>query len=309
MTIADSGERMIPAFHKGSFAYGEHVARYYSIAPWMAEKVVLDIACGSGYGSQLLAKSAQKVYGVDISEESIEYAKRRYPADNLEYRVGDAVMIPLDDASVDVVVCYETIGHIQDYRKFLKEIKRVLRPEGQLILSAPNRDQFSETNHFHLHEFRLGELRDLLKSFFKNQSWCYEDTWLYSAVVSEAHFTGEPTWDLKTIKAMSGQPETALYFVVVCSDVPITIEPTEIGVITQHWSAKEQIEVEQYYRRRIQELVDHIPDAEEMMSRFKLTQKELKEAKTALDGIYRSKAWRIVQVLRKIWRLVIFWKP
>lgn len=309
MTISDTGERMIPAFHKGSFMYGEHIARYSSVASLLAGKVVLDIACGSGYGSQMLAKSAQKVFGVDISEDSIQYAKKHYSSDNVEYRVGDATMIPLDDASVDAVVCFETIEHIQDYRKFLQEIKRVLRPEGQLILSTPNGDQFREAHHFHLHEFRLQELRDLLEDFFKNQSWRYEDVWLYSAVVGEAHFTSELTWNLETVKAVSGRPEKALHFMVVCSDAAIKIEPTELGVIAQHWSAKEQMELEQDYRRRIQELVDQIPDAEELMSRLKSMQKELEHARIALDGIYRSKAWLVARALRKIRRLVIFWKP
>jgi ubiquinone/menaquinone biosynthesis C-methylase UbiE len=311
MEITDTGERMIPAFHKGSFIYGEHLARYEAVRELVAGKVVLDIASGSGYGTQILAESAKKVYGVDVSEDSVEYAKHHFGGKNIEFKVGDAVTIPLDDDSVELVVCYETIEHIKDYEQFLREIKRVLQPGGRLILSTPNEDEFHEGNHFHLHEFRLQELKDLLAKHFSHQQWSYEDTWLYSAVISEEHFTDEPTWRLQTMKTVAAAPEQALYFMVVCADEPIEPDqvPAELGVITQRWSAKEQMEIEQDYRRRIQELVDQIPETEEMKSRLNALQKELKETQTHLDGIIYSKSWTVVKALRKLRRIVIFWKP
>ena len=96
-----------------------------------------DIACGEGYGSELLATVARKVTGVDISEETIAHAARKYARPNIAFAVGSCACIPLADASVDLVVGFETIEHHDRHLEMMQEIRRVLRPAGALIISSP----------------------------------------------------------------------------------------------------------------------------------------------------------------------------
>src|SRR5207249_9324746 len=106
------------------------------------EKRVLDIACGEGYGSAALARAgAASVVGVDISAEACEHARRKYGVDA---RVGRADRIPLPAGSIDVIVSFETIEHVERPESFLNECVRVLAPGGALILSTPNREAFAE---------------------------------------------------------------------------------------------------------------------------------------------------------------------
>jgi SAM-dependent methyltransferase len=158
-----TGERFTPQLH-GQIAY-EHIHRYSVAADFARGCDVLDIACGEGYGSSLLAAVARSVVGVDIDPASVRHAAARYPAMNLTFRTGPATAIPLDDASVDVVVSFETIEHLAEQREMMTEFVRVLRPGGRLVISSPNKLVYSDargiTNAFHVDEFR-----SLLEEFF-----------------------------------------------------------------------------------------------------------------------------------------------
>src|SRR5687768_2473380 len=121
-----TGERYVPEI-RGDIAL-EHLHRYLLAKQLVAGKTVLDIASGEGYGSSILAESAFKVAGVDISREAVSHAQAKYRAENLEFLLGSCSVIPLSDASVDVVVSFETIEHHDEHELMIKEIKRVLRP-------------------------------------------------------------------------------------------------------------------------------------------------------------------------------------
>jgi SAM-dependent methyltransferase len=133
----------------------------------VAGKRVLDIACGEGYGTAaLLRAGAASVIGVDVSAETCAHAARRY---GIEARVGDAQKIPLPDASVDVVVSFETIEHVPRPDLFLDECARVLAPGGRLIVSTPNRETYHEyapDNPFHVREMSEAEFRAALGTRF-----------------------------------------------------------------------------------------------------------------------------------------------
>jgi SAM-dependent methyltransferase len=147
--------------------------RYAWCRPLVEGKTVLDIACGEGYGSALLAGRAVKVIGVDIASEAVEHARQAYrDVSNLEFMQGDAAVIPLPDASVDVVVSFETIEHHDRHEEMISEIRRVLRPNGLLIISSPNREVYSEQagyhNEFHVKELDFGEFDHVLRGQFDN---------------------------------------------------------------------------------------------------------------------------------------------
>ena len=167
-----TGERFIPG--QGGTIELEHLNRYYFVVHQidLTGRTVLDIASGEGYGSDILAKYAGKVIGVDISSEAIEHAKNKYQAKNLEFIQGSVVEIPLEDSSVDVVVCFETIEHIDKHDEMMLDIKRVLVKDGFLIISSPDKHFYSDLhnfkNEFHIKELYYEEFISLMKKYFQN---------------------------------------------------------------------------------------------------------------------------------------------
>ena len=104
-----TGERYVPQI--GGEIELEHVHRYLWAEQFARGKRVLDIACGEGYGSEILARSAEHVIAVDLSEDTVAHACRKYRRKNLEFLVGSCEQIPVPDAGIDLVVSFETIEH------------------------------------------------------------------------------------------------------------------------------------------------------------------------------------------------------
>ena len=188
-----TGERYLPT-EPGAIRH-EHLHRYAWCAALCTDKDVLDIACGEGYGSALLAGSARSVIGVDVAAEAVEHARSAYMATpRLQFKLGDAAEIPLADASVDVVVSFETIEHHDRHLEMLSEIRRVLRPDGILVISSPNRPVYSENgryhNEFHVKELDFDEFDAVLRSQFP--ALCYFGQRL---AVGSAIFSLQPAVD------------------------------------------------------------------------------------------------------------------
>ncbi|QQS71010.1 class I SAM-dependent methyltransferase [Candidatus Saccharibacteria bacterium] len=235
--LVNDYERMVPEFHKDKLIYAEHVTRYIAAKQVVSGKTVLDIASGSGYGTQMLAETAKFVYGVDINKNAIGYAQEYFSGKNIEYRLGDGESIPLDDDSVDIVVTFETIEHIKNYRKFLDEVRRILKPDGLLLISTPNDVEFAEGNHFHLHEFKYDELVKLLKQYYKNIDSYFQSTWKYVAVGSE-HDLGSDT-ATKVLNLTKKTRDQHLYFYLLCSNREITETVEYIAAVGEHYSDRE----------------------------------------------------------------------
>jgi SAM-dependent methyltransferase len=168
-----TGERYVPEAH-GSIEL-EHIHRYLQAAEIAKGLVVLDIASGEGYGTAMLAERASRAIGVDVSAGAIQHARSRYDRPNLEYLVGDCAAIPLRDKSVDLVVSFETIEHHDQHRKMLEEIKRVLRPDGVLLISSPDKQNYSiepgYSNPFHVRELYAEQFKELMQEHFTNVSF------------------------------------------------------------------------------------------------------------------------------------------
>ncbi len=152
----------------------EHLHRYALAQKITNNKVVLDIASGEGYGSFLISKNATKVFGVDIDEKSINHAKAKYSnSKKIEFKVGSTDAIPLEDNSVDVVISFETIEHHDKHDLMMTEILRVLKNDGILLISSPEKSIYSErdpNNPYHIKELTLEEFESLLNKNFKNVS-------------------------------------------------------------------------------------------------------------------------------------------
>ncbi len=252
-TIKDTGERMVPAYHKSHMVYGEHIVRYEAAMQLVSGLNVLDIASGTGYGSALLSKSAKTVVGVDISKQAISYSKKNYASKKVTFAVGSCTDIPLADGSVDAVVSFETIEHIADYQKFMSEIKRVLRDDGLLILSTPNDSEFPETNEYHEHEFTQTELMQLLKKHFIYIDNYYQVSWLYTGLMTKENIGSEWSSNIETINAAPVSAERATYFFMVCSNHKINNTLKPIAAISESWSERKIQEYEQSVRKLIEE--------------------------------------------------------
>jgi len=205
----------------------EHLHRYAFASDLIAGQVVLDIACGEGYGSNLLAARAKSLIGVDISEEAVRHASTKYQRPNLEFRRGSADQIPLEPHSVDCVTSFETLEHHTMHEEMLAEIKRVIRPGGLLIMSTPDKlnytDRTNQNNEFHVKELYTAEFKDLISRYFRHAdhyfqraSFCGMLTPAEPAEAALIHYSG----DFTAVFSTASMPEP-IYNVAIASDGPL----------------------------------------------------------------------------------------
>ncbi len=171
LTRAFLDERLVPELEAETIQYFDHIRRYLFAQEFVAGKTVLDIACGTGYGSEMLRRGgARHVLSCDLSAAALAYAASM--RDSLTMAQADALALPLRAGSLEVVVSFETLEHLTDAARFLDEVRRVLIPAGIFILSTPNRlvaSPGSDTPYspYHAFEPTAPELRALLS----NSGW------------------------------------------------------------------------------------------------------------------------------------------
>lgn len=152
----------------------EHMERYEFAKKYIAPgATVVDAACGTGYGSNVLADVAEKVIGLEISDHALSWANKNYAANktNLEFRKTDLNNgIDLPSSFCDVVISFETLEHITNQQKALSEFRRILKPGGTLIISSPDREVITDKAHtenkFHIHELNKKEFADCVQKYF-----------------------------------------------------------------------------------------------------------------------------------------------
>jgi SAM-dependent methyltransferase len=199
----------------------EHYHRYLFARALVRNLDVLDVASGEGYGAALLAQVARSVVGVDRSRPTVLSANANFPRPNLHFLQADARALPLADASIDIVVSYETIEHIDRQSEFLREMRRVLRPNGCIIVSTPDRDIYPVSNPYHVHELNRHEFVALLRENFRHVTLLQQRPLIGSALFGENTASIPPLvfdrLDASHFEANAGLPR-ALYLVAVASD-------------------------------------------------------------------------------------------
>lgn len=225
-SMSFSAERYLPEMTDFQISY-EHWHRYLFATHFAKGKNVLDIACGEGYGTALLAEYASQVTGVDIDNEVIQRAKRKYHRENISFLQGSVTEIPIGgSAKFDLIVSFETIEHVDEaaQSKFLYETLRLLRPGGLFIVSTPDKlaytDQPNYHNKFHVREFYADEFFSFLQNYFQNVQILGQDIFTVSYLHTKASRAKLEAYNL----ALSGgfHPErnksySNLYMVAVCS--------------------------------------------------------------------------------------------
>jgi SAM-dependent methyltransferase len=338
--VDPTGERLVPDAQRGELIYAEHLARYWLAAQYVAGRRVLDAGCGEGYGTSLLASSgAASVVGLDVDEPTIEHAREKY---GLEFQVADVVELPFDDSSFDVVVCFETIEHVQDPRRALAEIRRVLAADGLLIVSTPNPEEYVAENEFHVREYTPDEFAELLGEHFPERIWLYQQNWLLSAILDETQFRAdeETAIDLELRKTASLEPGRELYSVVVCGSTGPT--PNQVGVASGVHEAHELAETvrlgekaraawqeraelaerqradwelrattaerqREGWEERAHEAERQVSEAREQLQRteesLRRTRESLQRTDEALRSLVESLSWRVTRPLRWLGRV------
>jgi SAM-dependent methyltransferase len=220
-----TGERVIPG-KVDIDLLNEHVARYAFAARLAKGRRVLDAGCGSGYGAAKLAQEAREILAIDVSQEAVDEARQQYPAANLRFECADCLDIPAADGSFDLVVAFEIIEHLSDWRRFLQQVRRILAPDGQFVVSTPNRLYYAEAraglgpNPFHVHEFEYQEFRGELEAVFPHVTMYLENH--ADAIVFTPAAAGPMD---SAIDAVEAAPEHAHFFVAVCGSSPKTAVP------------------------------------------------------------------------------------
>jgi len=146
-----------------------HQSRYLFAAQQLtSDALVLDCACGSGYGSYILKDYCSRVIGVDIDQQAVDFANRTYTAENLSYLCGDIRALSKTLEPVDTVICLETLEHVSDPRILMDGFMNVLKPDGKFIVSTPVRERSRDNplNSYHVLEFTIDDLKRILGHYF-----------------------------------------------------------------------------------------------------------------------------------------------
>ena len=217
-----TGERFTPECERE--IWYEHFHRYAVAAQWCSQKRTLDAACGEGYGAALLAASAESVEAVDVSENAITHARQRYgDVKGLNFQVADCTSLPFPDQEFDRIVSFETLEHLPEQEQLLAEFRRVLKTDGVLILSSPDKavytDQQKTENEFHVKELYRDELEDLLGRHFPAYSLLGQKLSFHSAIWSldgvESVMLDQVSGDkLEPVKMISQAP---MYLLALCA--------------------------------------------------------------------------------------------
>lgn len=280
-----TGERFVPGIDDIELTM-EHYQRYYSVLPLIRGKNILDAACGEGYGTALLAQEAAWVTGVDISPDAIARAKENYgTCRNIEFMEASIATLPFADQSMDVVVSFETIEHVPEdiQRRFLDEIARVLKKDGFLIMSTPNKEIYSDRpgyhNEFHIKEFYKEEFLEFLKKRFSDVS-LYDQFFENVCIVNGGSGESEATYHCP-----KGYLQEAKYYIAIAGNCDIAaLKLSHVYVNEGH-----------DYDKRIKRIIQLQDEEEERNHHLKELDEEIaryRERILELEGLQKQAAER-----------------
>lgn len=165
-----TGERTLPDVPEENYWYRRHLVVYEWIAERTIGRRVVDMACGEGYGSEVLSRGARSVVGVDANPEAHEHARLRYVRQNLRF---ERDLVETFSEPCDAVVFLQTIEHVQNPGEILEHFKAMLAPGGIAYVSTPNLLTLAppgaekSENPWHVKEYRADEFRALCEAHFE----------------------------------------------------------------------------------------------------------------------------------------------
>jgi len=302
----------------------EHYHRYCLARDLCFGRDVLDVASGEGYGAALLAGVAHSVIGVEINPRAVQHARSSYQNTNLRFLEGDALALPMPDASVDVVVSFETLEHVADHARFVAEVSRVLRPDGLFIVSTPDRTVYSaagtDPNPYHVLELTEPELRSLLQAHFSHVRVLAQRTVLGSLLVApEAeNWRSYERRSADVIEATNGLAR-AVYLVAVATDgsLPdirssVYLDRRPVDALLRHSLRLPVVDAKviELTQERDIARAEAARIAEELRAteRARATAEERAEdARRAVDAVTHSVGWRLLAPVHAIAKRQHLW--
>jgi len=282
-------ERFDPELMRGQLLEAEHLARYRWAAELVKGKRVLDAGCGTGYGSELLAREgAAEVVGVDVDEAVVEAAQRVAP-DGASFATADLRELPPGLGDFDAVVCFEVLEHLDEPETALDALAAVLRPDGLLVVSSPNRDVYPPGNPYHKHEFLPDELAQALAARFAHVRLVRQHNWLAAALFEDEDFARLEALPAAVAKAAPGDPGKELYSVGLASNAPLPPAPPLV-MLTHTADLKWWQELLQGLRDEVDAKSRHVSDLEGWLEQ---RDAELKEAFEMIHSMQATRVWRL----------------
>jgi len=262
-------------------AWYEHWHRYHWVKALAADKAVVDIASGEGYGSELLSRDARLVLGVDVDPTTLANARTRYAQGNLHFVQGSAERIPVAADSIDLVVSFETLEHLHGQEAMVAEIARVIHDQGLAVISTPDRDIYSpggvKHNEHHVKELDAEEFEDLLSSrfpFFRTFGQEFQLFSMINELEGRQHgaasvLYGDASKGSITAFQRSGQP---VYRIAVCGFAESAVASAHLSVA--HAFSDMQGSLWQHYETQIARL-------QGVDLALEQTRRELRESRSA----------------------------
>lgn len=238
-----SGERFLPEV-SGEIKL-EHMHRYLYASLFVKDKKILDIACGEGYGSHMLSTNAANVTGVDIDNKVIAYAQNKYKSPKIRFKQGSVTAMPIEDNSMDVIVCFETIEHVTQQDLVIRECRRVLKEDGLLIMSTPNVHFFTnkssiQENQFHEKELSKEEIIDLCRPYFSS-SYLVSQNIQYGSFI-QPEFAEEVTFSNfeEGQVGTSSQLKENKFFLILASNKDLSTQVKNVSQLTTGLTKSQQ---------------------------------------------------------------------
>ena len=313
--VAEQFEAELPS---GTIPSAQHQARYWWAAQAVAGQRVLDAGCGAGAGAGILSRAgASEVVGVDIAPEAISTAMERYGS-VASFMLGDLTALPFDSESFDVVVSFETIQHVADPGRALEELRRVLRPEGILLVSTVNSNGAAATNPSGLGELTSGELSHQLRRFFGHVRMLEQGDWFMSAVMEQCDARSTDVsraLPVELRKEVGAPADRELFAVGVASDATLRELPLGVSVACNAGGPQHEFREQVLLRHELERATtreralrrEHHALAERLWQVEQRTQVELTNAAADVDrargavkAMQASLSWRLTRPLRAI---------
>lgn len=273
-----TGERFIPN-RMMVLSEIEHMHRYHAVKSVLKQKVVLDAACGAGYGSSIISEVADTVYGIDISEEAVNYANEHYGNDKVKYQLGSIEKLEFPDKYFDAIVSFETIEHVNEdmQLKFIKEIRRVLKDDGILIMSTPDKKVYTDEQsgiqtEWHVKEFYADEFHDFINAEFSNITTYYQYMGETSLIVD--------SYEEKLNKINFDTIKEGKFIIVIASN---TLIPTHYSIGSSYYCGTEYSDLDDFIQVYFSKANDMFSESQYQMKEISRKNKYVKK-QIWLDG-------------------------
>lgn len=230
-----TGERFIPD-SDGLEIEAEHMHRYKAISSCIKNMNILDAGCGTGYGSFLMSQYAKNVTGIDISSETVQWCNDHYTAQqNLKFIQGSLNSLPFDDSVFDCIVIFEVIEHVEKViqDQFILEAKRILKPNGVLVMSTPNKSIYTDKsgyhNPYHISEFYSDDYKEYLYREFEFVKMFNQSLYLISSIRDQ-----EMNERRVRIIQNSDFEIEGKYMIAICSNEQTALTPFDLSSIYKY---------------------------------------------------------------------------